>query len=155
MRFDRAIEGNLDGVVTFFDEPVPAEPNAELWVDLSKVEVVNSTGLMRWMKWCKSHPAGLRVFLTHCPWNFAVQSSIMQGFFPPNCRLQSIRTYFYCEKDHEEKNVLLNREKDYLYAEDSAQGQAEIRLPTVLCPKCSLAMEPDFVESRLFAFLKS
>ena len=154
MRFDRSVNGNLDEMTTFFDEPVPTEPNAELWLDLSKVEMVNSSGIRSWMKWCKSLPPTLKVFLTHCPWNFVVQASIIPDFFPKQCRLQSIHAFYFCDQDSHGQNVELKREQNYFYADDTKPGAASIQLPKVLCEKCSQPMEPDFVESRLFAFLK-
>lgn len=154
MRFDRVIDGNLDQASSFFSEPVPTEAGAELWLDMSKVMSINSTGIRRWMEWTQNLPSTLKVFLSHCSMNFVVQAYLIDGFFPKNCRVESVNSFFFCDIDSEEKAVLLKRNQDYFYAEDTGTEGPEIRLPSIQCAQCSQIMEPDFIEARAFAFLK-
>lgn len=153
MRLDRAINENIDQDTQFFDEVLP-ESTAELWIDLEKVKIINSTGILRWMRWCKTLPAGIRVYLVKAPISLSIQAHLIDRFFPPFMRIQSVRGYFFCPDDSEEVLVEMERNKDYFYAEDMISKKSEVRLPKVACPHCSKMMEPDFLESRVFAFLK-
>lgn len=153
MRLDRVINENIDQDTQFFDEVLPAS-TAELWIDLEKVKIINSTGILRWMRWCKALPAGIRVYLLNVPGALAVQGHLIDRFFPPFIKIQSVRGYFFCEDDSQEVLVNMERNKDYFYAEDMISKKSEVRLPKVACPLCSKIMAPDFLESRVFAFLK-
>lgn len=155
MRFDVTVNENLDQDAKFFDQPVPNQPGAELWLNFEKVKLINSTGIRRWMQWCKDLPADIKVYITQAPLGVVEQAHLIDRFFPKNCEIQSIRSFFYCERDTEEQSVLLKRGEHYFYAEDSADKKVQLKLPQIPCPLCAQVMQPDFLENRVFAFLKT
>lgn len=155
MRLQRTWTGNIDEAATFFEEALPSDKNAELHIDLQGVTLINSIGIMRWMQWAKSLPADLQVFFARAPLQVVNQAALVDGFFPPNFKVESFQALYYCDPCSEEKAVLFENGRHYFYPAQTKGNEPEINMPLIHCPKCSKPMEPDFSGNRAFAFLRT
>lgn len=124
----------------------------DLIVNMEKVTFINSIGVKNWITWSMKIPGTCKIRLEMCPFVIINQVNIVQGFLPRQGLIESFLAPFTCETCGTEKTALLKRGEHFGYA--SAGIPKFLNLPEdILCSKCQMIMEPDFLIERAFAFL--
>jgi hypothetical protein len=146
-----SLEGPISENTELFSLPIKSEPLVE--VDMQKVTFINSIGVKNWITWTNKIPSQNTVELQFCPTVIANQASSVHGFLPKNFYIKSFYAPFLCPDCSKDTTQLLERGKHFEFA---TKADAEwVKLPEkIMCPKCKNEMEPDFVEKRMFAFLR-
>lgn len=120
--------------------------------DFSEVRFVNSIGLRGWIIWIKK-AAGMSIQFIKCPRYVVDQMNILEGFLPPNARVESFYIPYYCESCDHTEMFLAERGRDF--KEGTADVKEGILVKDELpCPKCGNPAEMDVLKERYFNFLK-
>ena len=148
-KFEYDLEGAISESHPLFKEDV--RQATEVVLDFANTSYMNSVGVKSWIQWTIQIPARCNVTFKNCTELIANQVSNVKGFAPEHTRVESVRVPFVCEKCSTEKIDTLMLGTHYNYV--PAGTPLELALPAHSCPKCKAAMEPDFIEERLFGFL--
>jgi len=150
-----AFEFVLDGPVgegsPLFSQDV--REATQITINAEKMTYINSIGVKNWILWTVRISPNCKFELIKAPLVMINQASQVVGFLPPKATIQSFNAPFVCPDCNVEKMVLLNNNQEYFYA--TASTTRRLEFPKIACSKCSAEMEPDFLESKTFAFLDS
>lgn len=145
------IPAEIDENVILPDTAVVA--GAPVVLNLQNVTLINSTGVMKWLRWVaplvKSNP----VLLRNAPWVFLHLASFVSGVIPPECDIDSFLLSYRESKTDEEMRVRVAKTGDAMIVPDVIlDGAKEFELDAVptqifanlkvkvdLRPECELA----------------
>ena len=105
----------------------------------------DSTFKREWIKWIGT-ASGAQVQYFDCPKIIVDQINMVQGFLPPQGRVESFYVPFYSDDTGSEKNVLFTFGKEY--------GDGGLTNIPEVKDDAGQAMEMDVVEAKYFKFLK-
>ena len=128
----------------------------DLIIDMGGINYINSIGIKNWVLWTRKIPAGLNVAFQNCPMCIVNQMSMVVDFLPKGATVQSFYLPFFCDKCNGEKNILIEKGKDFQFA--TAEAPRQVKIPTA--PDCVKGREPkdcelelDVIPDKYLAFL--
>lgn len=138
-------EGQIDEASVY--PKLPRGTWKRLELDLAKVQLINSTGLQRWIGFLGSVPGDLT--LTRCSLRVIAQLNMFPGFLAGKAAtVASFYAPYFCEACDASLELLLETATDFPDPE-------RIKAPTKVCPRCQGVAEFDGIEKKYFLFLKS
>jgi hypothetical protein len=144
-----AVEGPIGEDWGKFD--ATAKGLLRIVIDASKMTFISSMGVKNWILWTRRIHPSISIVLKNCPLVLVNQAATVVGFMPPKGVIESFNAPFTCPKCSTEVIHPLKIDQNYTYA--SATTLRSLNLPKVICPSCKAETEPDFIESKTFAFL--
>jgi len=145
------ISGNITGECPLFSADLSGIQ--ELWIDLSKMQYLNSLGVKHWVLWTGSLKPTLKITMSKCPSSIINQVNMVAGFLPSAAIIESFYIPYSCEKCSQESSLLHENGKHFVMGNPQRPGWIT-PIATNPCPKCKVDMEPDVVFDQYFAFLK-
>ncbi len=118
--------------------PQLAETTKKIFFDLSGLTVINSIGVLKWLRWLPGKP---EIKLQNCPAHLIHQMCIVPAMVTPKASIESLYVPLFCEKCDKEdfKRVTVK--------ECKAMGKEQVLQP-VECRDSACAMMPDFDPAR-------
>lgn len=114
-------------------------------IDMVGLKSINSCGIREWIKWMSTAPAASITF-NHCPKVIVDQINMVDGFLPPNAKVQSFFVPYYNDDSGAEKNVLFRYGNEF--------SESAVTPPPEVKDEDGNAMEMDIIESKYFKFIK-
>jgi hypothetical protein len=144
-----AFQGTIDEDVEF--PVVEAGKHPTITLDLKGIKAINSVGIREWLNWIRPLAETSKFILEHCPKAMVFQFNMVEGFLPPQARVNSFFVPFYSESADQEENVLFK-----VGQEVTATGGV---IAINYDPKAAQLggvddMEMDVTEGKYFQFLK-
>jgi len=121
-------------------------PVPELYIDLEKVEGLNSTGTRNWCFWVRQIPSPTQIYLEKCPILFVKAFNQISGALPSNASVQSFFVPFIADESGERKDILFVRDENF-------SDSSSLQIPVVFDSGGKL-MEMDVLQQSYFEFLK-
>lgn len=124
---------------------------SELVVDISRVDHLNSAGVMRWLEFSRSIEAlGLKSCEVRGVPSFVVsQLSRVRGTMATSMVLKSFFVPYYCEACGVGHDVLFRSGHEFMLKD----GQPALEFPQLKCRKCGTELEIDVLPEVVFNFL--
>jgi hypothetical protein len=143
-----SMSGSVDE--SFF---VPALDDATfklLVLDLEKVDLINSRGIIRWARWLNPLSQLKKIAIRHCPKMIVDQMNSIQGFLPKTIAIESFFVPYFCESCDASFKALFTQGKEFKL---SASGPVIVERMRP-CPSCKKMLDIDAIDSVYFSFLK-
>lgn len=139
----------ISGVIdefSSFENLFPKEKK-EIWVDLSQVSRINSSGIREWIHAVLN--SNVIMHLTNCSAVMVDQLSMIPKFVGANGIVDSFHCHYQCEQCGHDEKLLMRVGKDIT---DSKSYKLKLEEP---CPNCKGALELDHDPDAYFAFLST
>lgn len=125
--------------------PLTSARAAEIRLELSHVQRINSFGVRAWLEAVRSIPSSCRLVLAACSTAIVDQCNMVAEFHGHGV-IESFYAPLICESCGEETQVL------FATADCRARGGV---LPEIPCPRCQRVMDIDDLAEQYLAFLRS
>lgn len=120
--------------------------HSELLLDGGGITSINSCGTREFIAWIKEISAQRPIVYLRCSRVLVEQLGIVDGFLPPNARVESVYVPYFCE-NCESVTSLLIEQKDFPTVE-------KMTLPaSIKCSNCEKDAQIDIIEHEYFRFL--
>ncbi len=96
--------------------PIPIK-TGDFFVDLDKVNTINSVGVRKWVSWIGALTKDCRVLLKNCHYPILLQIGTVRGFLPQNSYVISFYLTYFCEELDLEQEILFELDKNYTFDE--------------------------------------
>lgn len=146
------LSGHIDENADFSKVPLPGK--GAFYIDLERIEGLNSIGLRNWLHWVMKMDRGATIILQRCPHVVLHQMNILDGFLPFSAVVQSVEVPFYCESCGAHSSYWAERGRDYIEPVGSTSGKILMPL-TKKCENCGETSEADIFPDKHFLFLRS
>lgn len=118
----------------------------EVWLDMSKVERINSCGVREWVR--RVIHTRSSIYYVNCPPVVVDQMSMVPQFLGPYSHVESFSGIFYCDECSDEKEVVFQVGKDIVPGQEVYDEPDEIE-----CSNCGNNMTFAHNSHIFFAFL--
>lgn len=120
--------------------------------DCSKISLVNSFGMHKWIQWMRALPPETEYAFRHCHRKVIDMMNSVDGFLPVNAVVDSFYMPYNCAECDGEDELLLTRGKDFI--ESTPRQKSRLLYPNQLnCPQCRQSMEVAVLEDIYLRFL--
>lgn len=120
---------------------------ARVVFDFEKVNLINSTGLQRWIKFLSAIDPKIEVAFTRCSIRVVTQINMFPGFLAGRpVKVESFFAPYFCQSCDSSCDILLETTQ--------FPDRTSPKAPKASCPRCSGAAEFDAIEKKFFLFLK-
>lgn len=120
----------------------------EISFDFEKVNLINSTGLQKWISFVEKISPRIAIKFEKCPLRIVNQINLFPGFLANRkVEIESFFAPYYCVHCDSSKNVLLVTKSHF-------SNKLNPVAPEISCPSCNKRMEFDGIEKKYFLFLK-
>lgn len=125
-----------------------------VFLDLSRVDFINSIGIGIWIRWFHSaleKKPDLKFYFMGTPKILIDQFNNVTSLLPQGTQVKSFAVPYLCPDCDTEMSVNINEGKDYTL--NPMTKTYDIKLPKIGCPKCKANMEADINPKKYFRFL--
>lgn len=117
-----------------------------------QLTTVSSAAMQNWILWMRRQDPRVQFVFTHCRRKVVEMINAIQGFWPPDAKVESFYFPFICENCEHEEEILLERGKDYIESLDGQPARFLVT-KTLNCGKCRETMEVAVIEKMYLQFL--
>lgn len=135
------INGAVDEV--FNKNVVPVDFSKSTIIDLSKLSLINSTGIREWINWI-SQFGKTPLALTNCPKIFIDQVNMINGLIPENSIIESFQVPYFNEDG--------NKEHTFLAIQGQHYTKSKVEIPDTININ-GVEYELDVMPAKYFKFL--